>query len=58
MYAILIKLRGVRADWTDTGIRTERPEVEKRDARIRNPDCYVQAAPEHEIAKWTGVGRG
>lgn len=58
MYAILIRLRGVRADWTDTGIRTERPEPAKREVRKRNPDCYVQAVNESDIAKMTGAARG
>lgn len=58
MYAILIKLRDCRTVWTDTGIRTERPEPAKREVRLRNPGCYVQAVQESDIAKMTGAARG
>lgn len=58
MRAILIKLTGVRTTWTDTGIRTERPDSAKRQIRAKNPGCLVIDCAESDIAKMTGAARG
>lgn len=58
MRALLIKPVGIRAPWTDTGIRTTTPDRLKRELRAQNPGHLVADCAEPDVAKMTGANRG